>query len=110
MSWFRKYFYKRKENLPEFEISEDKSLNLIFSGKVQGVGFRYSLWDISLELGLKGWVKNLEDGRVEAFLQGPINKIEYAIDYLKNDLIIRIDKIERKDMGKDQALEGFEIR
>ena len=42
-----------------------KQLHLYYSGKVQGIGFRYAVLDIALGLKICGWVKNLSDGRVE---------------------------------------------
>jgi acylphosphatase len=43
---------------------------------VQGVGFRYTVEKIAMDLGLVGWVKNLPDGRVELVCEGPKEKIE----------------------------------
>ena len=48
-----------------------EQLHVFWSGRVQGVGFRYTAELVALELGLKGWVKNLPDGRVEALCEGP---------------------------------------
>jgi acylphosphatase len=39
-------------------------------GKVQGVGFRYFVERTADELGLSGWVRNLDDGRVEVYATG----------------------------------------
>ena len=49
---------------------------VFYSGRVQGVGFRYTAERFALELGLRGWVKNLPDNRVEILCEGPKEKIE----------------------------------
>ncbi|MEO6758118.1 MAG: acylphosphatase [Saprospiraceae bacterium] len=51
-------------------------------GKVQGVGFRYFTQREAIALGVTGWVRNLDDGRVEVFGQG----IEAAVDTLQGRL------------------------
>jgi acylphosphatase len=42
-----------------------KRIHVFYSGRVQGVGFRYTAQGIAEDLGVVGWVKNLKDGRVE---------------------------------------------
>lgn len=54
-----------------------------FSGTVQGVGFRYTCRSYAEALSLKGWVKNLSDGRVEAMVEGPRPDVQALIDKLK---------------------------
>ena len=44
-------------------------------GRVQGVGFRYFVYRAAVELGLTGYVKNLDDGRVEVYAAGPGDKL-----------------------------------
>jgi len=44
-------------------------------GSVQGVGFRYYVHRAAVELGLTGYVKNLDDGRVEVFASGPPDQL-----------------------------------
>ncbi len=46
-----------------------KQLHLYYSGKVQGIGFRYTVLDNALTLKVCGWVKNLSDGRVEVLAE-----------------------------------------
>jgi len=48
-------------------------------GFVQGVGFRQFTKHNALKLGLTGWVKNLQDNRVETVFQGPKEQIEKII-------------------------------
>ena len=45
--------------------------SLLFSGTVQGVGFRWTNQSLAREHHLTGWIRNLHDGTVEAELQGP---------------------------------------
>lgn len=55
---------------------------LVISGHVQGVGFRWFTKDAAQREGLTGWVRNLPDGRVEAFVEGEaeaVTRLERAV-------------------------------
>ncbi len=47
-----------------------KRVQVVISGRVQGVGFRASCQHVAVELGLTGWVRNRWDGSVEALFEG----------------------------------------
>ena len=57
----------------------DIRVHLIISGRVQGVFFRHNTMKKAVELGLKGWVKNLPDGNVETVFEGIPKKVHEMI-------------------------------
>ena len=57
---------------------EKKAIHCLISGRVQGVGFRMSTSQQSKLLGIKGWVRNLDDDRVEVYACGE----QYSLDQL----------------------------
>lgn len=57
-----------------------KRLSVFWSGRVQGVGFRYTTESVALGLGVTGWVRNLPDGRVEAVAEGPEKTLKVFLE------------------------------
>lgn len=57
-------------------MSEVARVHLWVSGRVQGVFYRAECREAAQGLGLAGWVRNLDDGRVEALAEGPKEKID----------------------------------
>ena len=72
--------------------------HIFFSGRVQGVGFRYTAVSLARPLGLTGWVKNLWDGRVEMEVQGRPEAIERLLSELRNQRYIVIRDIETQEI------------
>ncbi len=58
-------------------------IHIYYAGYVQGVGFRYSAQRMAADLGLRGWVKNLPDGRVEILAEGDKANIEKFCEVLE---------------------------
>ena len=54
---------------------------VIIEGRVQGVFFRHHTQGAAFRLGVKGWVKNLRDGRVEAVFEGEQQRVEQIIQW-----------------------------
>lgn len=92
--------------LPTFEINEIRRYRIVFSGRVQKVGFRLEVCELAKRLGLTGFCQNLENGEVLAELQGPDNKIKYLIAFMeslkrikiKNKVITELE-INKKEKG-----------
>ncbi len=95
-----KYMKSTAEKIKDATFADDeiKRYRVIFSGIVQGVGFRYETWAIAQKLQLTGFVENLPNGTVYAELQGPENKILYLIECLKTVPRIQIEKLEMVEM------------
>jgi acylphosphatase len=67
----------------------------LFSGLVQGVGFRYFTQRAAARHQVRGYVKNLEDGRVEALAQGPERSVEaFKQDLTAGPTYSRVDDVE----------------
>ena len=79
-----------------------------FSGRVQGVGFRYRARYLAEGFSLTGWVRNLPDDRVEMEVQGPESAINYMLEQLARQNYIEIDFIDSTDIPCIEEL-GFQI-
>jgi acylphosphatase len=62
-------------------MSDEVTKRLIVRGRVQGVGFRYSMVQEARELGLRGWVRNRRDGTVEAVIHGPRDEVQHLVEW-----------------------------
>lgn len=71
--------------------------HIYFSGRVQGVGFRFRAQMNAAQIGLTGWVKNLYDGRVEAEVQGEPEQIQLFIVKMKHEQWIEITNVETEE-------------
>ncbi len=60
-----------------------KSVRLYITGTVQGVFFRMFIKENAEKINVKGFVRNLEDGRVEAFLEGDADGVNKMIELCK---------------------------
>ncbi len=79
-----------------------------FSGRVQGVGFRFQACRIAQGLGLTGYVQNLWDGRVELEAQGEERVIWALVSMLHKQPYIRIEDMETADMELKEE-QGFQM-
>lgn len=89
-------------------IEETIRKRVCISGRVQGVGFRYRVRYLAPSLSITGWVKNLDDGRVEMELQGVENEIDKLFQELQKDRFIVIKDIKTDSLPVIEE-KGFRI-
>ena len=64
----------------------EKRAHIIYTGTVQGVGFRFTAEEIAVSLGLKGWVQNCPDGTVEVICEGKEDAIGTFMSKIRKTL------------------------
>ncbi|MGL4533974.1 MAG: acylphosphatase [Fusobacteriaceae bacterium] len=80
-----------------------KSYKYVVKGRVQGVGYRYFVNYTAEKLGIKGTVKNLENGDVEVLAQGDELMIKDFESYLKiGPKFSKVSKIEKNEFEKNE--------
>ncbi|RLJ10333.1 MAG: acylphosphatase [Candidatus Aenigmatarchaeota archaeon] len=81
------------------------------SGLVQGVFFRAHTKDLAVKLGVKGWVRNLPDGRVEAIFEGEENAVREMIKFCKQGPPgAKVSDVNIKWEEPKNEFHSFEIR
>ena len=86
-----------------------KSVRLYIEGTVQGVFFRRFVQENAEKLDVKGFTRNLDDGRIEVFLEGNIDEVRKMIDLCKKGpKHSQIRKVEEK-IERFQDLKNFKI-
>ena len=86
--------------------------HMIVSGRVQGVGFRFSAQQKAIDLHLTGWVRNKIDGTVEIEIEGQSEKIEQFIQDLEKGFhkFMRVDDIELNTSENKRGYKDFVIK
>ena len=87
-----------------------KKIHIIISGKVQGVGFRYWLYQKSNERNVYGWVKNKITGEVEALLIGDYKDVNEILELCKKGpLSSKVTNIEIQNYNQEYFKKSFYI-
>ncbi len=86
-------------------------VHLLVKGRVQGVGFRFFASRTANSLGLKGFVRNLPDGRVEIVAEGPKETLEKLIGQVRDGPITAsIENVAVQWEQETAEFESFEIK
>jgi acylphosphatase len=91
-------------------MANEERAHVLVSGRVQGVFFRDSARGQAEELGLSGWVRNTEDGRVEAVFEGESGAVRQMIDWCESGpSSADVDDVS-VEQETPEGLSGFEVR
>ena len=88
-----------------------RTVNILISGRVQGVGFRWFTKHKAQDFGVNGTVKNRDDGRVEVIAQAKADILEPFIEWChQGPITARVDKVELIDLPTHESeFNSFEI-
>ena len=88
-----------------------KRIHIFVTGRVQGVFFRQSTKVMAIKNNVKGWVRNLDDGRVEIVAQGETQDIDNLAHWCKTGPAnSRVDEFELSEENISDEFETFEVR
>lgn len=85
---------------------------VIFTGKVQGVGFRYVTKQLALGFDVIGWVRNLSDGTVELQIMGEGDEVDEFIQEIveESDLASHVREFAVSEISPLEDCRGFSIK
>lgn len=85
-------------------------IKVVVYGKVQKIGYRYFVQRYAKILGLKGYVRNLPDNKVEAVFVGEKEDIEKMLEIMrKSHPLARVEKMETERLNTEVNFQDFEI-
>jgi len=87
-----------------------KRLLLYYSGKVQGIGFRYTVQDIANQQKIFGWVKNLSDGRVEVSAEAEEDTLMSFLEQVKQHFYRYIQEVSIEWLPSSGEFRDFSIK
>jgi len=88
---------------------EQSAKHIVFSGRVQGVGFRFTVLNIANRYMLKGIVRNLPDGTVEMIAQGSAEDIDSCIEDIKESFGGNVRETRVQETCYNLQYEDFKI-
>jgi len=96
--------------MEDSEVGERVRAHVFVSGRVQGVYYRANTREAARERGVDGWVRNLDDGRVEAVFEGAEDAVASMIEWCHGGSpAAAVDDVDA-EYGPPEGESGFEIR
>ena len=87
------------------------ALRLVIRGRVQGVGYRDAAVQAAFANNVAGWVRNRNDGTVEAFVQGPPEAVARYLEWARRGPpLARVTTVDVVDAQPDVSLRDFAWR
>jgi len=83
---------------------------VFYSGRVQGVGFRYTVRSLAGGFDVTGFVRNLPDGRVHLLVEGAAEEIDGFLAAVEREMSYHIRSVQRTDRPETRRFTSFEIR
>jgi acylphosphatase len=91
-------------------MSEVHHATVFFSGRVQGVGFRYQTMQVAKEFDVSGCVQNLADGRVQLDVEGAVGEVRGFVTAVQERMVGYIRKTEQAEGRRAPCFSGFSMR
>lgn len=85
-------------------------IHVLFKGRVQGVGFRFTVERIATQLGVTGWVKNVASGDVEVVAEGKQEVLDTFLEKIRGYFSRYIQDEDIETAQASGAFSDFEIR
>ena len=83
---------------------------VVYSGHVQGVGFRYTAQSVARGYEVAGFVRNMPDGRVELVAEGPLDQLNFFLEALAKRMGSHIHNMSSDHCPAIDEFARFEIR
>lgn len=88
-----------------------KRVHVLYSGRVQGVGFRVTAEELACRLGVVGWIKNLRDGRVELIAESQETVLKQFLEAIRTSAMKNfIRQVESSWSDASDTFDDFTIR
>lgn len=87
-----------------------KRIHIIFSGKVQGIGFRYRTLNLAEKMAINGWVKNLSDDEVEMMAEAEEKNLQDFIAEIKKYFQNYIQDVQLEWQKPTGEFQNFQVR